>query len=95
LSRVFKSGFGVFSNSKWGFIDTSGTLIIQDQFYRAGNFSEGLAWVEKKEQFLFFVLSDTYGFIDKSGEVVIPYQFDRAGNFSEGLANNVRKSRRN
>ncbi len=63
--------------SKYGFIDKSGKVVIEPQFDDAEPFSEGLAKVEK---------DDKYGFIDKSGKVVIEPQFDDAEPFSEGLA---------
>ena len=67
--------------SKYGFIDKSGKVVIEPQFDYAGlgisAFSEGLAQVKKDGK---------YGFIDKSGKVVIEPQFDDADAFSEGLA---------
>ena len=62
--------------SKYGFIDKSGKVVIEPQFDDAGGFSEGLARVEKDGK---------WGFIDKSGKVVIEPQFDEVGDFSEGF----------
>ena len=61
--------------SKYGFIDKSGKVVIEPQFDGASNFSEGFAQVEK---------DDKWGFIDKNGKVVIEPQFDWVSYFSEG-----------
>ena len=78
---------GIFSKTKWGFIDTSFNVVVEPEYFDVGNFSEGLAWVEKKVTFLSFVLTDEYGYINRNGELVIPFQFEQAGNFFEGIAN--------
>ena len=61
-----------------GFIDKSGKWVIEPQFKRAGDFSEGLALVQTKE--------GKYGFVDATGNFVIQPTFEWAGSFSEGLA---------
>lgn len=80
-------GIGIFTRSKWGFIDTSLNVVIKPEYTKVGDFSEGLAWVEDKKMFLFFVISDNYGYVNLEGELVIPCRFEHAGNFFEGLAN--------
>ena len=45
--------------------------------YDAGNFFEGLAWIEKEGK---------YGFIDNKGNVVVEPIYDSVSNFQEGLA---------
>lgn len=72
-----KSLFPVIQNDKYGYIDTSGRVVIEPQFDGAWSFSEGLASVE---------VNGKRGYIDKSGRVVIEPQFDGTGSFSEGLA---------
>lgn len=62
--------------AKWGFIDSSGKLVIQPQFEEVLAFSEGLAAARQGK----------WGFIDKSGKFVIEPQFDEVSSFSEGLA---------
>ena len=58
---------------KRGYIDKTGSFVINPQFDYAGNFAKnGLAWVEVGEK---------YGYIDKSGSLVIDPQFDWAGDF--------------
>ena len=57
---------------RWGFMNKSGQLIIQDNFDEARNFSEGLALVRKKGK---------WGYINKFGSVVIRPQFKSAWSF--------------
>jgi len=63
----------------YGYIDKTGKFAIQPQFYKADNFSEGLAKVKLNT-------TDKYGYIDKTGKLAIQSQFYNAGNFSDGLA---------
>lgn len=50
---------------------------IKPQFDGAGNFSEGLACVNKDGK---------WGYIDANGKLVIPYKYDEAFNFYKGRA---------
>lgn len=61
----------------WGYIDKTGTIVIQPQYYAAGQFSEGLAAVR---------LNGTYGYIDKTGNFVIRPKYDLALPFIDGQA---------
>lgn len=72
----YESGMVV---EKWGFIGRTGKVLIEPQFKRAYDFSEGLASVKFKEK-------EKWGYIDKTGKVVIEPKFDWAPRFSEGLA---------
>jgi len=63
---------------KWGFIDKTGKVVIQPQFYWVEEFSEGLASFETED--------GKHGYLDESGKIVVEPQFDRAEAFSEGLA---------
>ena len=67
----------VLSNSKFGFVDTNGTVVVPPQYDSVYDFSEGLALVQ---------MNHRYGFIDTTGRVVIPLQWQRAGYFYDGLA---------
>lgn len=49
---------------KWGFVDESGKVIIEPQYKKASNFSEGYALVSTD--------GSKYGIIDKSGKMVVP-----------------------
>lgn len=68
-----------YMTGKYGFVNTSGEVIIPLQFDFAASegFSEGLAEVR---------ISDKDGFINKSGEIVIPTIYDDVFGFHEGLA---------
>lgn len=65
-------------DGKYGFIDTSGEVVIPFEYDDAQSFSEGLAFVQKNYK---------SGYIDKTCKVVIPLTYDYGnGSFSEGLA---------
>lgn len=56
----------------YGYADLNGQIIIEPQFTKASNFSDGLASVAKDKLF---------GYIDLSGELIIDYRFEYAGRF--------------
>ena len=62
---------------KWGFINPTGTLVIEPQFDYAGSFNEGLAKVE---------INEMNGFINTTGDYIVKPIYQYAGHFSEGLA---------
>jgi hypothetical protein len=62
---------------KWGYIDTTGAVVIEPRFEEAWSFIEGRAKV---------ALGHKWGYIDTTGAVVIEPRFDFVGPFSEGLA---------
>jgi WG containing repeat len=64
---------------RWGFIDKTGTSVIQLQFLQAGEFSDGSAPVQS-------AASAKWGYVDRRGNVVIAPQFDNVAGFTEGLA---------
>jgi len=68
-------------DSKIGYIDNTGRLVIPPRFTKAHDFSEGMALVRIDP-----TESGKYGFIDHTGAAVTGYQFDKAHDFSEGLA---------
>jgi hypothetical protein len=61
----------------WGYVDTTGTFVIEPQFARAYVFSNGRAAVEK---------NGAFGYVDTQGEMVIEPQFDGARRFGNGRA---------
>lgn len=71
--------FKIKVNDKYGFIDSSGKIVIEPQFQGVYDFSDGLAKIHTSGEF------DT-AYIDKTGKVVIEPKFDIGGNFSEGFA---------
>ena len=68
-------------NGKWGFIDTSGRMVIQPQFSvplkSVPGFSEGLAAV--------YVQTDKVGYIDKTGKWVIQPKYADGHAFGDPL----------
>lgn len=76
--NLFLIHIGGYDDTKFGFIDETGQVVIAPQFEWARDFSEGLAAVRKN--------GNKWGFIDKTGKMVINNQFSAAGDFSEGLA---------
>ena len=69
----------VLSGGKWGYVDATGSFVINSQFDDAYIFDEnGLARVS---------VNDYYGFIDQAGRYVLNPQYDAVYNFAEnGLA---------
>lgn len=63
--------------NKYGYINSSGQIIILPQFEDASNFSEGLARIK---------IEGKYGFINQFGNIVIKPQFDEVGLFNNGRA---------
>ena len=63
---------------QWGYIDKSGTIVINPQFRHASVFFEDLAAASPDGK--------KFGYIDKSGNFVMNPQFDETRPFSEGLA---------
>ena len=68
----------IYRDSKYGFIDEMGNIIIPCQLSSAGDFRDGLARIVDQDK--------KHGFIDETGKIVIPCQWNEAGDFSEGLA---------
>ena len=63
---------------RWGFVNSSGELVISAIFDEVRGFSEGLAAVR---------VGDSWGYIDKTGEMIISASFGEARDFaSNGLA---------
>lgn len=72
-------GMSTVGGGRWGFINRSGTLVIQPQFASTGDFSGGLAPAQALD-------GTGWGFIDSSGRFVIPPKFSKAHAFSSGVA---------
>ncbi len=61
---------------RWGYINTSGEMVIQPQWEQAGGFGPGgLAPV---------LVGEDWGFIDSEGNLKINPQFDMVGEFADG-----------
>ena len=78
MSWAFSEGLAhIRINSKYGYVDKKGSIVIKPQFEYAGNFSNNLASVR---------IDGTAGYIDTAGVLIIPPIYQWAGTFSEGLA---------
>jgi len=90
----FKDGMAaVQRDGNWGFIDESGTLVInfrndvamlpvdEEDKSKFPYFKEGRCLIQKVEKGIPF-----YGFMDKSGKIVIDPVYINATNFKEGMA---------
>jgi hypothetical protein len=75
----FSEGMGgIYKYEKFGFIDTTGKIIVPPIYDAELPFSQGLAAVKH---------NDKWGFIDKTGKEVIPFIFHDASSFTiDGLA---------
>ncbi len=75
-------------SGKWGFIDTSGKMLIQPQFDERWTGLEGYLWSsEGYHEGLAAVGQDgMWGYIDKTGDWVIQPQFSYANGFLDGFA---------
>lgn len=62
---------GVMVDQKMGFINTSGKMVIQPQYYTAGQFIKGYTVVKDTYQ------SKTWKLIDKTGKTILEKQVDR------------------
>ena len=81
--RLYSDDLAAFSkvdstSTIWGFIDKSGSQVINPQFSSVGNFYDGKCAIKNKE--------GKWGYIDKSGKIIINYQFDEADRFVDGKA---------
>lgn len=73
--------YRIAQGGKYGYIDTTGKLVINPQFDNAGDFHNGLATIG---------LGGRYGYIDTTGKIAINPQFDYASNFSRGVRGHQR-----
>jgi hypothetical protein len=71
-----------------GYVDTSGKIRIEPQFYSASLFKNGRACVAPrvKNDDLRGLNGYTYGFVDEHGNMVIEPRFKWAGDFHNGMA---------
>lgn len=68
---------------KWGFVDTTGALVIEAQYDDALSFVNGFAAVCKDGK---------WGYINTSNEICIEFQFDGALNFNENNVSFVKEN---
>ncbi len=65
-------------NSKSGFMNSKGEIVIPMIYYDVAEFSDGLSKVKKTS-------GDNYGFIDKTGKVILPFIYESAYDFVKGV----------
>jgi len=74
----FSEGLRAFEKlEKFGYIDTTGKIVIEPLFDCAFRFSEGVAAVK---------IDNKWGFIEKTGKYVIEPKFTAVGSYHEGFA---------
>ena len=78
LAQTANPLFVISVNDKKGFINKTGTVVIEPRFESARSFAEGLAAAKNSD--------NKWGYVDETGKWVIEPQFTNAMNFSEGLA---------
>jgi len=70
---VYVKYYPIEVDSLWGYIDTTGLVVIEPQYDRASEFSYNLAAV---------MIDDKWGFINEKGQMVIEPVFERTRNFT-------------
>ena len=77
-SRDKRTGYG---QTKYGFINTAGEVVVPAKYYEVEDFSNGLAIVKEWSNNQPFC-----GYIDKTGTVVIPIEYSSCKSFKNGVA---------
>jgi len=73
--------FPVEVDEKYGYIDTTGKIVIAPKFDYASDFTEGLAEIRIGDR-----ESGLFGYIDTTGKIVIKPKYQSTGTFSDGVA---------
>jgi len=77
--RSFSEGMApVLVSGQWGFIDTTGKIVVPPKFKETHGFAQSLAGVQMPD--------DSSAYIDKTGSFAIPGPFASVCSFSEGTA---------
>ncbi|MGL4562177.1 MAG: WG repeat-containing protein [Brevinema sp.] len=75
------NGVSIFKkDSRYGYIDNNGNIIVNALYDRVFNFQDDMALVGRKERNKMY-----YGFINMRGEVVVPLKYEGARSYSEGF----------
>lgn len=69
--------YGVKKDGKYGYVNKSGQMLVQNKFDAISVFSEGLAAVKIK---------DLWGYVDQAGQMVITPQFEEVLDFHKGIS---------
>jgi len=65
------------TNQKWGFVDTTGNVVVPPKYNQVENFVDGLAKVRTGQR---------WGLVDKTGAVIIKPTFEWIYDFNDGIA---------
>jgi hypothetical protein len=76
-SAVAEARFPIVVQGRWGFIDSTGAVVVAPRFAQVQEFSEG--WAPVRE-------AGHYGFIDGAGHLALTQRYDYASPFYQGLA---------
>jgi len=75
----FAEGLAEFRrHDRYGFIDTTGRIVVQPIFSSVFPYTDGRARVE--------IEPDRWGFVDRTGNLAIPARYNEVWEFSDGLA---------
>ena len=69
-------------SGKYGYIDTTGAVVIRPEYDAAYSFLNGLARVQKDGK---------YGLVDKTGKVIVPIEYDKIERISDEFGNKLAK----
>ena len=83
FSVAFSHSDLAYVNSRWGFIDRTGKVVVETEYSQVDDFSEGMAAVKVGGT---HSIGGKYGFIDRTGRMVIAPRFEKAKHFREGRA---------
>ena len=68
-------------DSKWGYYNTAGQIIVAPKYFEARKFDNGLGKVSLLNE----KVEWRYGFVDATGKEIIPLNYSHIDDFSEGL----------
>ncbi|MCC5939379.1 MAG: WG repeat-containing protein [Lunatimonas sp.] len=69
--------YGAWIGGKYGYVNSTGQVVIPAQFDDVKQFSEGLAAT---------MSGFSWGFVNLNGDIVIPHRYDKTGDFFRGMA---------
>ncbi len=92
LPNNFSDGLGLVgkninNNYTYGFVDSTGRMVIPYKYVVVKPFDDGMAGVSSATTYSVHTQSNgKWGFIDKNDKLVIPYKFDEVDYFNDGIA---------
>jgi hypothetical protein len=77
--RKFSEGLAPYrANGQWGFINSSGEVVIEAKYRAVGYMNDGFAWVKNDD--------GQVGFINANGDEKIAFEYTAAKDFTNGMA---------